>query len=232
LLIQFTIEKLWLTRFTPILLGLAAAAGVLLFAFSERLPLSAQRALSFLPVKVDSTVEYDAEGSVEWRLAMWQVLIPEIPHYFLLGKGYSIDPEEIYFANIGGGAGDPAAQAEIVAGDYHSGPLSLIIPLGIWGVAGFFWLLGAGINVLYRNFRYGDPALRNINAFFLAYFLMESIVFFMVFGAFKNQLFMFTGILGMSVCLNGGAAKPPRVVARAAGVAIVARSQSPVSVRV
>jgi hypothetical protein len=61
---------------------------------------------------------------------------------------------------------------------------------------------------------------------------MESIVFFMVFGAFKNQLFMFTGILGMSVCLNGGAAKPPRVVARAAGVAIVARSQSPVSVRV
>jgi hypothetical protein len=99
-------------------------------------------------------------------------------------------------------------------------------------VAGFLWLLGAGVRVLYRNFRYGDPALRNINAYFLAFFLMQSIVFFLIFGAFKNQLYIFTGLLGMSVSLNGGAAKPPQVVARAAGVAIVGRSQSPVSVRV
>jgi hypothetical protein len=163
---------------------------------------------------------------------MWQVLIPQIRDYWYLGKGFSIDPQEMYLAIIGGGSGDVQAQAEVVAGDYHSGPLSVIIPLGIWGVAGFLWLLGAGVNVLYRNYRYGDPALHNINAFLLAYFLMQSIVFFLIFGAFKNQLYLFTGILGMSVSLNGGAAKPPRVVARAAGVAIVARNQSPVSVRV
>jgi hypothetical protein len=232
LLIQFTIEKLWMTRFTPILLGFTMASGLLLAATSEHLPMSAQRAVSFLPVKVDPAVAYDAEGTVEWRVQMWQVLIPQIPRYLLLGKGFSIDPNEMYFSIIGGGAEDIGAQAELVAGDYHSGPLSVIIPLGIWGVAGFLWLLGAGVRVLYRNFRYGDPALRNINAYFLAFFLMQSIVFFLIFGAFKNQLYIFTGLLGMSVSLNGGAAKPPQVVARAAGVAIVGRSQSPVSVRV
>jgi hypothetical protein len=232
LIVQFSLERLWLTHFTPMLLAFAVALGLVFFATSEHLPLSAQRALSFLPVKVDPSVEYDAEGSAEWRFEMWRVLIPQIPRYFFLGKGFSIDPNEMYFATIGGGAEDIQAQAEVVAGDYHSGPLSVIIPLGIWGVAGFLWLLGAGVHVLYRNFRYGDPALRNINAYFLAYFLMQSIVFFLIFGALKNQLYLFTGLLGMSVSLNGGAAKPPPVVARAAGVAIVARNQSPVSVRV
>jgi hypothetical protein len=96
-----------------------------------------------------------------------------------------------------------------VAGDYHSGPLSLIIPFGIWGVIGFLWLLGAGIKVLYQNHHYGDPALKQINAFFLASFITQSIIYITVFGAFNSQLSAFTGILGMSVALNGGVCKAP-----------------------
>jgi len=229
LICQFFIEGLWLTRFLPIMLGFAVVAGGLVFVLSDYLPLPAQRAVSFLPVKVDPTVEYDAESSVQWRLEMWQVMVPQIPRYLLLGKGYRIDPEELYFAMLGGGAEDIRAQESLVAGDYHSGPLSLIIPLGLWGVVGFLWLLGAGVNVLYRNFRYGDPSLHNINAFLLAFFLMQSIVFFLIFGAFNGQLCIFTGLLGMSVSLNGGVAESRRVVARAAGVAGI---HSPLSVRV
>jgi hypothetical protein len=229
---QFCIEGLWLTRFVPILLAFLVAGGMLVFALSDHLPRSAQRAVSFLPVKVDPSVKYDAAASVEWRIEMWQVLIPQIPRYLLLGKGYSIDPEELYFAVLGGGAEDIHAQEFLVTGDYHSGPLSLLIPMGLWGFAGFLWLLGAGINVLYRNYRYGDPELHNINAFLLANFLMCSISFFLIFGAFNDQLYMFTGLLGMSVTLNGGVAERRRVVARSAGVAVVASIQNPVSVRV
>jgi hypothetical protein len=229
---QFCVEGLWLTRFMPILLGFGIFGGVILVTFSEHLPLSAQRAISFLPVKVDPMVTYDAEGSVQWRLEMWQVLVPQIKDYWYLGKGYRIDPDELYFAIIGGGATDIQAQGDLVAGNYHSGPLSLIIPLGIWGVAGFFWLVGAGINVLHRNFKYGEAELRNINVFLLAYFLMQIIAFFFIFGAFNSQFYFLTGILGLSVSVNGGVAERRRVVARSSGVAVISRSQSPFAVRV
>jgi hypothetical protein len=215
LICQFSVEGLWGTRFLPMLLGLAVLGGVLLFGLSENMPLAAQRAVSFLPVKVDPIVEYDAAASVEWRLDMWRVLVPQIPKYLWLGKGYAIDPDELYFAMVGRGAEDVAAQASLVAGDYHNGPLTVILPLGIWGVIAFIWLLGAGVNVLYRNFRYGDPALLKVNAFLLAYFLMQSIFFFTIFGAFRDQLYMFTGLLGLSVSLNGGAQKPRRVSSQA-----------------
>jgi hypothetical protein len=30
------------------------------------------------------------------------------------------------------------------AGDYHNGPLSILIPFGLFGMIAFLWLLGAG----------------------------------------------------------------------------------------
>ena len=229
LLCQFCAEGLWRTRFLPVMLGFGLLGGVAVMGFSDRMPLEAQRAVSFLPVKVDPEVRADAQGSLEWRLQMWGVLVPQIPKYLLVGKGYRIDPEELYFAMLGGGTQDIAAEGSMVAGDYHSGPLSTIIPLGLWGAIGFLWLLAAGVRVLYRNYRYGAPALRQINTFFLAFFIAQGIFFFGIFGAFNTQLYMFTGLLGMSVSLNGGVRKPGSVVARAARSAIV---QAPVSVAV
>ena len=146
----------------------------MVFAFSEQLPLAAQRAVSFLPVKVDAGVQSDAGSSVEWRVTMWRVLVPQIPKYLLLGKGYAIDPDQLYIAMLGGVRRHCQAETALVAGDYHSGPLSTIIPLGLWGAIGLLWLLGAGIKVLYQNFRYGDPALHNINTFLLAFFITQS----------------------------------------------------------
>lgn len=118
----------------------------------------------------------------------------------------------------------------MVSGDYHSGPLSTIIPIGLAGTLAFLWLLGAGIKVLYRNYRYGDPALRNINTFFLAYFIMQIIFYLGVFGAFNSQLFMFTGLLGMSVSINGGVCKRGQVAARSAQQASVLAGPLPAQV--
>jgi len=228
LVCQFCVEGLWRTRFLPMVLGVGVMAAVMIVTFSDRMPLAAQRAVSFLPVKVDPAVKADADFSVEWRVQMWQILLPQIPKYMLLGKGYSIDPEELYFAVIGGGAEDISAQTSMVSGDYHSGPLSTIIPIGLGGTLAFVWLLGAGIKVLYRNYRYGDPALRNINAFFLAYFITQIIFYFGVFGAFNSQLCVFTGLLGMSVSINGGVRKRGQVPARSVQQEAVLAGQVPV----
>ena len=115
--------------------------------------------------------------------------------------------------SIGGfrGENDTQGVAEL-AGDYHNGPLSVIIPLGLFGVIGFLWFLGAGISVLYRNHKFGDPAFQRINTFLLAYFIAKTICFFAVFGSLYSDLVGFTGLLGLSVSVNGGLARKPVVL--------------------
>jgi len=89
-----------------------------------------------------------------------------------------------------------------LAGDYHNGPLSVLIPFGIWGLAAFVWLMVAGARFLYTNFREGAPELRQINAFLLALFLARILFFCFVFGTLHGDLYHFAGILGLSVALN------------------------------
>ena len=91
-----------------------------------------------------------------------------------------------------------------MAGDYHSGPLSILIPFGIFGLLGVVWLIVAGFRVLYRNYRFGDPALRKLNTFLLSYFIARVTFYFVGFGALSNDLTLFLGVLGLSIALNGG----------------------------
>jgi hypothetical protein len=78
------------------------------------------------------------------------------------------------------------------------------------GTLGFIWILGAGGWVLYSNFRYGNTKLRRINSVFLSYFLTYSLSFFFIFGAFQSQLFIFLGLVGLNVSLNGGVKRKPK----------------------
>jgi hypothetical protein len=97
----------------------------------------------------------------------------------------------------------------IVAGDYHNGPLSTLIPFGIWGAIGFIWLLWSGGRVLYFNYRYGDPAVKTINTSLLAAYLTKSVVFLFVVGSFHAELVKFCGFIGLSIALNGGIQRAP-----------------------
>jgi hypothetical protein len=55
-----------------------------------------------------------------------------------------------------------------VAGDYHNGPLSTLIPFGIWGGITILVVHLRGITGLYRNLKYGDPQLKVVNIFLFA----------------------------------------------------------------
>ena len=201
--LQFLFEGFYKNK--GLVIGLLSGfviGGIILVVNVEKLPLVAQRTLSVLPIRLNPIVERSSEGSTLWRVTMWKELLPEIPKYLLTGKGFAIDPTDLAFAEHNARYGNGAAGA-IAAGDYHNGPLSLVIPLGIWGVIGFTWLAFAGLQHLYRHYKYGDPELRRINTFLLSYFLARLILFVFVFGGFFSDLFIFTGILGLSVSLNG-----------------------------
>lgn len=220
LVLAFYFEGLLRSRLMPI-----AALGVLLcggltLAFSEHLPLTLQRCIAFVPgVKISYVARQSAESSSGWRLEIWRSVLPEVPKYLLLGKGLGIDANDLmeYYDlgnnQVGGEVGGGLA----AAGDYHSGPLTLIIPFGIWGAIAFLWFLAASFKVLWRNYKYGDPEANRINTFLLCYFAAKTILYFFVFGGFYSDMMMFAGIIGFSVALNGGVAKPvpvplPRVV--------------------
>ena len=208
--LQFYLEGLVRTRLCAILVVGGIGAGALLFPFANKLPLPVQRCVAFVPgIEVSSLCKADAENSTRWRVEMWSILLPEVPKYLILGKGYSINPADLYLTYQAERRGlAKNYESALVGGSYHNGPLSIIIPFGIFGVIGFLWSIGAGIWALYRNYRYGDPELRVANTFLLAYFLMRVIVFLFIFGGMNSELFKFTGVLGLSVAINRGVRKP------------------------
>jgi len=202
-LILFTIEGLWRTRLALVFGGLALIAGVVLVGFVERMPLSVQRTLSVLPLRVAPEAKEQADVSTRWRLEMWKLVLPQVPHYLVKGKGYTYSADDLFMAQVAATRSGTASYEEAAfAGDYHNGPLSVVIPFGAAGFLCFVWLMVAGARFLYTRFRAGPPELRRINAFLLALFLARLLLFFFIFGSLYNDLFIFTGILGLSVALN------------------------------
>ncbi len=208
-LVQFYLEGLFRTRLFFFLLLTGVVLGAALIPIAHKLPLAVQRSICFLPLDWDPVAKRDAVVSLEWRVEMWRVVAPEIPKYLVLGKGYVINPADMYLAQESARRGlASGSEGAIVTGDYHSGPLSILIPFGIWGVMVVVWFWIASVRVLYLQFRYGEPRFRNINTFFLAYFVARILQFLFVYGAIGSDLPTFVGILGLSISINGGVRKP------------------------
>ena len=94
-------------------------------------------------------------------------------------------------------------ETAMIAGDFHSGPLSVLIGFGLPGTVAFVGFLFASWRVMRSNFQRGPPELRRINTFLYAYFLCRVVFFFAVFGDFASDMAHFAGIVGISVALNG-----------------------------
>jgi hypothetical protein len=209
---MFYLEGLQRTKLLPVLLLAGTLAASLMLPLVEKLPYNFQRALSFLPVSVSQVARADAEESAHWRLEIWKAVLPEVPHYLFLGKGLAMTREDLDYSREQEMHAMRAFTQEeswaALAGDYHSGPLSIIIPFGIWGVLAFLWFVVAAVRVVYKNYRYGDPDLRTINAFLLATLIARLIMYFVIVGAFFVDLQAFVAYVGLSVALNGGVARP------------------------
>jgi hypothetical protein len=198
--VLFFFEGLHRTHLLPLCLGLLLAAGLALIPLANKLPASVQRTLSFLPLDIDPLVKQTAVQSTDWRLEIWKSVLPQVPKYLLKGKGYSLDPNDLYMGSFTFGSGAAWATQ---TGDYHNGPLTLIIPFGIFGVIGFGWFMVASWRYLHYQFRFGDPRLHRANTFLFALFAVKLFSFIAVYGSFYSDLPMFVGLIGLSVSLNG-----------------------------
>lgn len=206
--VQFFFEGLHKTVILPAMVVATLIGGPIFIANLDRMPLTIQRSFSFLPVQVDPQAKADAAATVDWRVTMWRIMLPEVPKYLLLGRGYSFSGSEFYLTQEAVKNGIYFGYEEaLVTGDYHNGLLTLIIPFGIWGTLAFLWLGGAGFWVLWRNWQHGDPSLRQVNTFLLSYFTARYIFYFAAYGKFDQDLFVFTGVLGLGIALNGGVRK-------------------------
>src|ERR1044071_1019205 len=204
--ILFYLEGLLRSPLFPALLLVGLLGSLIVLPVTDRLPVVVQRSLSFLPVAIDPVVKASAESSTEWRVQMWKHVLPDVPEYLLLGKGYSMTAKDLAMARIMG-PGTTGSESSELAGDYHNGPLSVIVPFGIPGTVAFIWFLAAGFKVLRRNYIFGDPAFHGINTFLLAYFTARVILFFLVFGGLYSDLAIFIGLIALSVSINGGMAR-------------------------
>jgi hypothetical protein len=209
--IQFFLEGLHRTKLLVIFAVVGVFGATALVPLAPHLPRTAQRALSFLPLNIDPAARQSAEESSTWRFDMWKALLPQVPQHLLLGKGYAMSRLDIDLL----GGSDAAirstfAENQLYAlnGTYHSGPFSVVMTFGIWGVITVVWFWVAGLWVLCRNYRYGDPALRTVNTFLLAAFVARIIFFILIFGGLDTDFPMFAGYLGLSVSLNGGVCRP------------------------
>jgi len=224
---HFCLEGMWRTGLAAVLALVGAGLLVILIAFSEKMPPAVQRAFSFLPIQVSAQVLADSKGSTEWRVEMWKVVVPELPKYFWLGKGYALDPTELYLTQhaIIRGLAKNYEQA-LRAGTYHNGPLTVYIPLGIFGLLAFVLFVLASCRALYYNYRYGDPELQTANTLLFSVFVARTLFFFFVFGDLPTDLPTFTGLIGFGLALNGGIKKPAPV--RLPGLAEVQWHRHPV----
>jgi hypothetical protein len=211
---QFYFERLHLTRHLIYVLLFFALAGAVLVMFADKMPLPIQRALSFLPLDINVQARRDAAGTLEWRLLMWKHVVPEIPKYLWLGKGFAFSGVDYVLTQeaIKRHLIFSSYDAAMVSGAYHHGILTLIIPLGLPGLVCFFWFAGASLRLLHSNYKHGDPRLLSANTFLLAFFAAQLIFYVTLYGQFERDLPMFVGVIGLSICINGGVRRPAEAV--------------------
>lgn len=210
----FFLEGLYRTRMLLVFLLAGVMALTLLVPFASKLPFTFQRALTVIPfLHLDPAARLDADGSREWRETMWAGLWPKVPQYLLLGKGYSISADD--FATLGtsladaGGRFDASQQGLAISMDYHSGPLSTLMPFGIWGAVSYFWVNLAGLLIFYRNYKYSDPEIKPVNAYLLAVCFERLFGFFFLFGAYSDDIGGTAKYVGFSIALNWGIQRAP-----------------------
>jgi hypothetical protein len=211
--IQCYLERLHHTKVFPVFIFAGMIAVTLIIPFASKLPFTFQRALAFLPLKLDPVARNDAEGTEDWRLNIWKEALPLVPQYLLLGKGYALSENDVQTASTRNFYRASDFETVDIVGNYHSGPLSVVIPFGIWGVIAIFWFWIASLRALYLNYRYGDPGVQVVNIFLLAYFIAKIFGFLIIFGGLYGDMSGFAALIGLSVSINGGIRRPVAVKA-------------------
>jgi hypothetical protein len=181
-----------IVRFSIIATPFLAIALMLQGTFLN-LPLSAQRALSFLPGKWDNVAVAEARESTEWRVFMWKEALfgDKYIHSKWFGDGFGFSMTDLQIMAANTLTGNTADQHEnlLISGGVHSGPVSTIRYVGYIGLIIFLYL----IYLTARNALHIIRRARGTPFFILTLFIGLPILWFpfhfiLVYGAFERDL--------------------------------------------
>ncbi|HRZ35490.1 MAG TPA: O-antigen ligase family protein [Candidatus Paceibacterota bacterium] len=118
----------------------------LLYAFADRMPLAAQRAVAFLPgISIDNAARVDAVGTMTARRTMFRVGLEMIPQYLWVGRGFARYLDEYSRAF------DPTGtMMHINQGVFYNGFVGLMVNTGVFGTAGMLLFMYGGTRVAWR----------------------------------------------------------------------------------
>jgi len=177
-----------------------------------QLPLTMQRALSWLPGDWNQEAVIDAEGSTQWRVEMWgwawndnRILRDRV---WGQGFGLSIDDMNLIATSLVAGRGGSSLlggsdrENFMITGAFHNGPLSSIKYIGIVGLCLYYPLMCYMAVLAWRLCK----RARDSKAFMLALFVSIPIIyepfnFLFIFGALDSnypQLLFWAGLLKLT----------------------------------
>src|SRR5207302_8805717 len=138
-------------------------------------------------------------------------MLPDVPKYLWLGKGFTFNGADLYLTQEGMSRGFYSNyETSIIVGNYHQGILTVIIPFGVWGMIGLFGFVTAALRFLYLNYRNGDASLKIANTLLLSVFFARLMMYFTIYGQFDSDLPYLVGLVGLSLSLNGGVRRSER----------------------
>jgi hypothetical protein len=120
---------------------------ILAIAFAQKMPMAAQRALSFLPlVEVHHQAEYDAASTLETRRILRGIGMKMIPDYLWLGRGFGQDALGDYSLFW-----DPTqVQYHVDQGRFFNGMVGLLVNTGLAGTLMMLLFLFSGTLLAFK----------------------------------------------------------------------------------
>lgn len=177
-----------------------------------QLPLTMQRALSWLPGDWNQEAVADAEASSRWRFEMWEWAWNDdrILRDRTWGQGFglSIDDMNLIAASLMAGQGAASLlggsdrESFMITGTFHSGPLSTIKYIGIVGFCLYYPLMCYMAVLAWRLCRraYGTKGFA-LSLFVGIPIIYEPFNFIVIFGGLDGsypQLLLWSGLLNMT----------------------------------
>ncbi len=185
---------LWAERFfdtRKLILGglLAFFALVLVYGNTQHMPLSVQRAVSFLPgIHVDSQAANDAQSTLVVRRILARLGWRMVPQYLWLGRGFSVDLTHMRRTGY-----EATIEVHLATGRFYNGLIGLLVNTGLLGTLGFLMFIYGGSKIALRVLgmvrRHGaETVLFRIGVLMAAMWLVDVFFFFFLHGDAEQGL--------------------------------------------
>lgn len=162
--------------------GLAILTAIaFMYAAADRLPLAAQRAISFLPgLKINEEARYDAYLTWIFRRELLKIGWDLVPQYLWMGRGFNMDLNMVQFYSH-------PIEAAIDQGFFYNGVIGLLVTTGLPGTIGMLLFLLGGTILSFRILRLArqngaNDVLTRVNVLAAAQFLVNLVSFIFLHG--------------------------------------------------